>query len=79
MIDKDLISKAKKAENVDELRKIATENGYELSKDDARGYSNSLNGVGALTDDELDSVCGAGCDSLKGQSVVSVPKRKRKH
>ncbi len=78
MIDKDLIAKARKAQNVDELRKIASENGYELSVDEARGYFNSLNGDVSLTDDELDSVCGAGCDSLKGQSVVTVPERKRR-
>lgn len=78
MIDKDLIAKARKAQNVDELRGIAAANDFDLSEDDAERYFSSLKGNAALRDDELDSVCGAGCDSLKGQSVVSVPERKRR-
>lgn len=78
MIDKDLIAKARKAQNVDELREIAAANGFDLSEDDAERYFSSLKGKTVLTDDELDTVSGGGCDSLRGQTRVSVPERKRR-
>lgn len=78
MIDKDLIEKAKKAENAAQLRKIAGENGYDLTEEDAGVYFDSLNGDSPLTDDELDAVSGGSCKSLKGTTTVTVPPRKHR-
>lgn len=61
----ELIEKAKQAKSAEGLLALAKENGIELSEDKAKEYFERLNGSGELSDNELDSVSGGGCDSFQ--------------
>ena len=63
----ELIEKAKKAKNPDELMSLAKENGVELTEESAAAYFEQLNPkTGELADDELDNVAGGGCQKNNG-------------
>ena len=58
----ELIEKAKSAKTAEELLALATENGVELTADEAFAYFAQLNPKsGELDDDDLDAVAGGGC------------------
>ena len=58
-LNKELLEKAKNAENAEELVAIAKENGIELTAEEAKTYFAKLNTKsGELSDDELDNVAG---------------------
>lgn len=54
---------AKESKNAEELLSMAKENGFELTEDEAKAYYARLHPTsGELSDEELDSVAGSGCD-----------------
>lgn len=57
---KELLAKAKAAASVEELVKLAAENGVSMSREELEAKYQSMHGNGALSDDELDNVSG-GC------------------
>lgn len=59
----EILQKAKHAKSVEELKEIAKENDIEVSDQLAQLYFNQINKTGELSDDELDSVAGGGCNS----------------
>lgn len=61
MIENGLLDKVKNAASVEELLRIAKENGMEMKEDEAEDYFAALNKAGELSDDELDSVSGGAC------------------
>lgn len=61
----ELIARAKQAKSAEELIALAEENGIALTEEKAREYFGRLNGSGELSDNELDSVSGGGCDSFQ--------------
>lgn len=63
-IDPVLIEKAKKAESVEDLMRIAEENSIKLERETAELYYEKLNPpMGEIDDDEILSVTGGGCSS----------------
>ncbi len=69
----ELLEKAKKAKNPEELLSMAKENSVELTNDEAKTYFARLNPKeGELNDDDLDDVSG-GCNTtyLYGTPVVT--------
>ena len=76
-MNKELLEKAKRAKNAEELIALAKENGMEMTEESANAYLDLLhskNGEladGELTDDELDNVSGGGCHK-DGKLVVTV-------
>ena len=62
-MDEQLIEKARAAKSAEELMAIAKENGMELTEEKAAEYFAQLNKSGELSDDELDSVAGGGCQA----------------
>jgi predicted ribosomally synthesized peptide with nif11-like leader len=61
-MNKELLEKAKRAKNAEELIALAKENGVELSDEQAKAYFAKLNSEnGELGDDELDNVAGGAC------------------
>ena len=67
-MEKELILKAKKAENPEELARIAKENGTELTDEEAKAYFAQLHPKATeLADDELDNVAGGGCQAKDGR------------
>ncbi len=66
-MEKELILKAKKAENPEELARIAKANGMELTNEEAKAYFAQLHPEATeLADDELDDVAGGGCQANDG-------------
>jgi len=58
----ELIEKAKFTKNAEELLELASENGIELTEEEAVGYFDQLNPkTGSLSDEELDNVAGGTC------------------
>lgn len=58
-----IIAKAKESKNAEELLAMAKENGIELTEDEAKTYYAWLHSTsGELSDEELNSVAGGGCD-----------------
>lgn len=60
----EIIEKAKQAKTIEELLKLAEENGIELSSEEAKAYFERLTKSGELSDEELDNVAGGGCSSM---------------
>ncbi len=72
-LTRELIEKAKTAENAGELLALAKENGIELTEESANAYFAQLKTVsGELSEDELDQVSGGGCHTSDGRLVVTV-------
>ena len=64
---KELLEKAKKAENADELLALAKSEGVDLTEEDVAKAFADLHHMGELADEELDNVSGGGCaDPSKG-------------
>ncbi len=62
-IDATLVEKAGKAESVEDLMRIAEENSIHLERETAELYYEKLNPpMGELSDDEIASVSGGGCN-----------------
>ena len=53
-----MIKKAKTASSAEDLKRMAAEEGIELTSEEAGRYYEMLHSSGALSDDELDSVAG---------------------
>ena len=60
-LSKELIAKAKNAENAEALGALAKENGWEMTQEEAKAYFTELHKSGALSDEELENVTGGGC------------------
>lgn len=60
-IDNEFIEKAKEAKSVEELMKLAAENGISLTEKEAQESFETMHKNGELGDDELDSVSGGAC------------------
>lgn len=60
MENKELINEIKNCKTIDELITVSKDNGYELTKEEAKAYFDKFNKSGELTDDELSNVTG-GC------------------
>lgn len=58
-----ILEKAKQAKSLEELCKLARENGVALSEREAAEYFKRLHKSGELSDEELDNVAGGGCQS----------------
>lgn len=68
----ELIEKAKSAKTAEELLALAKENSVELTAEEAAAYFAQLNPAsGELSDDELDSVSGGGCETSSGHTIVT--------
>ena len=61
-MNSELVAKAREAKSAEELLSLAKENNIELTEDEAKEYYDRLHASGELSDDELDSVAGGGCD-----------------
>lgn len=64
----ELAGKAKEAESVEDLIKMAQEEHIELTEEDAGRIYNEFHTVGELTDDEINAVTGGGCSTSKEPS-----------
>ena len=67
---KELLAKAKKAENAEALRALAKENGWDMTQEEGKAYFTQLHKTGAISDEELENVTGGGCKN-NGHTVVS--------
>ncbi len=67
-----LLEKAKKTENKEELISLCRENGYDLNEADAEKYFDALHKNGEIHDDELDSVSGGACYTADGYLKTTV-------
>ena len=65
MDDKEIMGKLKACKNVDELKAVGKEIGYELTDEEAKKYFEKLSKSGELSDDELDLVSGGGCSKWR--------------
>lgn len=61
MENRELLEKAKAAKSAEELLELAKANSVELTEEEAAGYFAQLHQSGELSDEELDSVAGGGC------------------
>ena len=61
---KELLTKAKSAENSAALLALAKENGMELTQEEAQFCLDQMKRHSALSDDELDDVSGGGCHKV---------------
>lgn len=64
----EMIEEAKKAQNIQQLLALAKEKGVELTEQEAQAYFEQLHTHGELSDDELDSVSGGGCNSAVAET-----------
>ena len=72
-MNKELISKAKKAKTPEELLCLAQENGEEMTEESAKAYFELLHPkTGKIADEELDNVAGGGCHTDDGREIVTV-------
>ena len=60
-LSKALLGKARNAENVDALQAMARENGWNMTREEAKAYFDQMHKSGALSDEELENVTGGGC------------------
>ena len=68
----ELLEKAKGTKSVEELLKLAKENGIEMTDEEGAAYFAQLNKSGELSDEELDNVAGGGCHKKDGRLVVTI-------
>ena len=69
MMSKELFNQAKKAKSIEELMKMAEENGIKMSEEQATEFFAKLSPKeGELSDDELDNVAGGGCKEEAGST-----------
>ncbi len=59
----ELIAKAKECKSPEELLALAKENNIEMTEEEAKAKFAALNSEGELSENELDSVSGGGCES----------------
>ncbi len=67
-----LASKAKEAESVEDLLKMAEEEKIVLEKEEAERIYNEFHTSGELSDDEINSVTGGGCNDPKEPSFAGI-------
>lgn len=72
MTREEMILKAKKANNADEILVLAKENGIEMTAESANAYYDQLHKTGEVSDEELSNVSGGGCHAKDGRLVVTV-------
>lgn len=60
--DKELLEKAKQANSPEELLEFAKEVDYPLDENGAKAYFERIHSFGELSEEELDSVSGGGCN-----------------
>lgn len=70
MEDKEIMGKLKACKNIDELKAVGKEIGYELTDEEADSYLKQFNASGELVDDELGNVTG-GCAKWRRGSAYS--------
>lgn len=63
-MDKELLNKAKEAENVEALLLLAEENNIEMEKEEAERIFSRLHSEGEMSEDDLESVSGGGCSDV---------------
>ncbi len=72
-MNKELLAKAKAAQNVEELMSFAKANNVELSEESARAYFEQMHAhKGEIADEELDNVSGGGCHNGDGRLITTV-------
>lgn len=68
-MNRELLEKARKAKNAEEIIVLSKENGIDLSPSGAEDIYSRLNKRGEMSDDELDSVSGGACQGDGGESI----------
>ena len=71
-LTKDMVKKALRCKNADELVAAAKAEGYELAVDEAEAYMAELADF-ELDDENLKNVAGGGCYMLCPQEAISLP------
>ena len=67
----EMIMKARHAKSAQDLIALAQEIGVEMTEESANAYFEQLHQNGELSDDELDSVSGGGCETSSGHTIVT--------
>ena len=68
----ELLAKAKEAKDEKELYEMAKKEGIELTEESIKSLFKRLNSEGELSDDDLDSVSGGGCQTKFNNHVFTV-------
>jgi predicted ribosomally synthesized peptide with nif11-like leader len=71
-LTKDMVKKALRCKNADELLALAQAEGYEMTRDEAEAYMAELADF-ELDDENLKNVAGGGCYMLCPQEAISLP------
>ena len=71
-LTKDMVKKALRCKNADELLALAEAEGYEMTRDEAEAYMAELADF-ELDDENLKNVAGGGCYMLCPQEAISLP------
>lgn len=71
-LTKDMVKKALRCKNADELLALAKSEGYEMTKEEAEAYITELADF-ELDDENLKNVAGGGCYMLCPQEAISLP------
>ena len=71
-LTKDMVKKALRCKNADELLALAQAEGYEMTRDEAEAYMAELAEF-ELDDENLKNVAGGGCYMLCPQEAISLP------
>ena len=72
MENREIFTKIKNCQTIEELKTIGKEIGYELTDEEAKAYFEKLSKEGELNDDELDSVTGGCTWWRKGRAYSGV-------
>ena len=67
------LTKARQAKSAEELLTYAKEISYPLTEEEAKHYFEQWHKEGALADDELENVSGAGCDGDEDSKNYKCP------
>lgn len=71
-LTKDMVKKALRCKNANELLALAQAEGYEMTRDEAEAYMAELADF-ELDDENLKNVAGGGCYMLCPQEAISLP------
>ena len=71
-LTKDMVKKALRCKNADELVAAAKAEGYDVTKEEAEAYMAELSDF-ELDDENLKNVAGGGCYMLCPQEAISLP------
>ena len=71
-LTKDMVKKALRCKNADELLKLAKAEGYDVTKEEAEAYMAEMADF-ELDDENLKNVAGGGCYMLCPQEAISLP------